>query len=444
MPNAVNLPACLMDCYKVLYPNLDFSRVAFYSGLPTAVSLFSDPDGFTMASGAAIPDIRVFIKKYAPCSSENFLTIAHELVHVIQIQGMFGGGRIPGSWTAYYTSRLLNCQGRWSTCGNALEKEAYDFANGTVDSNCGADGVLRDYVTANFSSKAPCENCDAWPMATPIGTQTYAEALQNATDHPVKTSSSVGRVWCSLLTWPASLVAGAFSIFGFSNFGGAIGSVLGAVIGGVLGFVGGPLGVAIGALLGTLIGGAIGWTINSIVNFFGSAFSGPAEWIWFTAFDGNTWVIPDNPISKNGHTLTSAAPAMAEYNGKLYLAYKGSGSDDLWYNVFDGTSWLANDLEITQNGHSKTGDAPALAEYNGKLYLAYRGSGSDDLWYNVFDGNKWMPTDLEDYPRWALQDQRRARARRVQRQAIPCLQGLAHRRPLVQRVRRQQVVVDRS
>ena len=31
----VTLPPCLMDCYKVLYPNLDFSRIAFYSGMPS-------------------------------------------------------------------------------------------------------------------------------------------------------------------------------------------------------------------------------------------------------------------------------------------------------------------------------------------------------------------------------------------------------------------------
>jgi len=402
VPTVVTLPACLMDCYKVLYPNLDFSRVAFYSGLPTAVSL-SAPDGFTMASGAAIPDIRVYIKDYKPCIEETFLTIAHELVHVVQIQGMLGGGRIPGSWTAYYTSHFLNCAGRWSTCGNELEKEAYDFANGVVNDNCGTVGKIRDYVSKPlFNSLPPC-NCAAvpplpWPIANLIGAQTYAETLQADPDL-IKTSSSVGRTWCSLLNWPAALIAGAFSIFGFSNTGGAIGAAVGTVIGGILGgllgSVLGPLGAIIGALvgavLGGIVGGAIGWAINGIV----SLFSGPSERIWFTAFDGKTWVIPDVPVSQNGHTLTSAGPAMAVLNGKLYLAYKGSGSDDLWYNVFDGTSWLANDLEITQNGHSKTSDAPAMAEYNGKLYLAYKGSGSNDLWYNVFDGTSWLANDLE-------------------------------------------------
>jgi hypothetical protein len=401
MPTVVTLPACLMDCYKVMYPNLDFSRVAFYSGLPTVLGL-SAPDGFTMASGAAIPDIRVYIKGYKPCIEETFLTIAHELVHVIQIQGMLGGGRIPGSWTAYYTSHVL-CGIDWSTCANELEKEAYDFANGVVKGNCGTAGKVRDYVDTVLR-KPPC-NCRAepWPIANTIGAQTYAEALRADTDL-VKTSSSVGRTWCSLLNWPADLIAGAFSIFGFSNTGGAIGAALGTVIGGVIGWIVGAaicgwpcaiVGAWVGGIVGGIVGGAIGWAINGIINWFGGLFSGDSAWIWFTAFDGKTWVIPDMPVSQNGHTLTSAGPAMAVLNTNLYLAYKGSDSDDLWYNVFDGTAWLPNDLEITQGGHSKTDAGPALAEYNGKLYLAYKGSGSNDLWYNVFDGTAWLPNDLE-------------------------------------------------
>jgi hypothetical protein len=391
MPTAVSLPSCLMDCYKALYPKLDFSRVAFYSGLPTVLSL-ADPDGFTMASGAASPDIRVYIKDYEPCgkdgkAEETFLTIAHELVHVIQIQGMLGGGRIPGSWTAYYTSQTLNCSRGWGTCSNALENEAYDFANGTVSAYCGAVGKVRDFVETTVSGTLPC-NCGAepWPVANSIGAQTYAEALQAA--GLVKTESDVGRSWCSLLTWPASLIAGVFSIFGFSNLGGAIGTVVGTVIGWI---VGGPLG----AFIGGLIGGAIGWAINEIGSWIGGLFSSSAM-IWFTAFDGADWVIPDVPVSQNGHSVTSEKPAMALYNGKLFLAYKGKDSNDLWYNTCDGQSpWLATDLEISQNGRSQTDAGPALAAYNGKLYLAYKGAGSNDLWYNVFDGANWLATDLE-------------------------------------------------
>jgi hypothetical protein len=396
MPTAVSLPPCLMDCYKALYPKLDFSRVAFYSGLPTVLSL-ADPDGFTMASGAASPDIRVYIKDYEPCGKaplarETFLTIAHELVHVIQIQGMLGGGRIPGSWTAYYISQTLNCSRGWGTCSNALEKEAYDFANGLVSvngasANCGAIGQVRNFVETTVSGSLPC-NCsvEPWPVVNSIGAQTYAEALQAA--GLVKTESDVGRSWCSLLTWPASLIAGAFSIFGFSNLGGAIGTIVGTVVGWI---VGGPLG----ALLGGLIGGAIGWAISEIGSWISGWFSS-SSMIWFTAFDGANWVIPDIPVSQNGHSLTSEGPAMALFNGKLFLAYKGKDSDDLWFNTCDGQSlWLATDFEITQNGHSKTDASPALAAFNGKLFLAYKGSGSNDLWFNTFDGANWLTPDLE-------------------------------------------------
>ena len=48
MPTAISLPSCLMDCYKALYPRLDFSRVAFYSGLPSLASL-GGPDARAIA-----------------------------------------------------------------------------------------------------------------------------------------------------------------------------------------------------------------------------------------------------------------------------------------------------------------------------------------------------------------------------------------------------------
>jgi hypothetical protein len=407
MPTAISLPSCLMDCYKALYPKLDFSRVAFYSGLPSIASL-GGPDAFTMASGAASPDIRMYIKDYEPCGKEplgkeTFLLIAHELVHVVQIQGMWGGGHIPGSWMAYYTSQLFNCTRGWGECSNALEKEAYDFANGTVPQWCGADGKVRDFVETTVSGTLPCDcGKEPWPVANSIGAQTYAEALQSA--GLAKTESDVGRSWCSLLFWPASLIAGAFSIFGFSNLGGAIGAGVGTVIGGIVGgligaILGGPLGAVLGALLGAVIGGviggAIGWAINEIGSWIGGLFSGPSATIWFTAFDGADWVIPDVPVSQNGHSLTSEGPAMAMFNGKLFLAYKGKDSDDLWFNTFDGSSWLATDLEITRNGHSKTDARPALAAFNGKLFLAYKGSGSNDLWFNTFDSANWLANDLK-------------------------------------------------
>jgi len=394
MPTLIALPSCLMDCCKVLFPKLDFSRIAFYHGLPLGVSA----DGFTMSSGGPSPDIRIYIDTYDPCSNDTFLDIAHELVHAVQIQGMTGGGHIPGSWATYYLSHYMGCGGRGGDCDNALEKEGFDFSDGGGDKpECDGQGKLGTFIYTVLGGAAPCEcTLQPWPTPNTIGMQTYADALRAAPDL-VMTESRVGRTWCSLLNWPLSFIVGGYSIFGFSNTGGGIGAGIGTVAGGIIGGIiggiyGGPLGAGLGALLGaylgSIIGGAIGWFIDYL-------FSGASARVWFTAFDGGSWVIPDIPISQEGHTRTSEGPALAVYNSELYTTYKAKSSNDLWYNVFDGTEWLEQDIKISKGGHTKTSEGPALAVYEDKLYTAYKASSSNDLWYNVFDGTEWLEQDIK-------------------------------------------------
>ena len=52
MSTPIALPACLMDCYVVLFPKLDFSRIMFYLGLPLGASAADD---FTISSGGPSP-----------------------------------------------------------------------------------------------------------------------------------------------------------------------------------------------------------------------------------------------------------------------------------------------------------------------------------------------------------------------------------------------------
>jgi hypothetical protein len=162
MPTPIALPSCLMDCCRVLFPKLDFSRIVFYQGLPPGVS---DAGGFTMSSGGPSPYIRIYLKAYEPCSKGTFLVIAHELVHAVQIQGMTGGGHIPGSWATYYMSHYLGCGGRGADCDNALEKEAYDFSNG----GCGGNGKLRTFIETQLANALPCECKLPWPTPNTIG-----------------------------------------------------------------------------------------------------------------------------------------------------------------------------------------------------------------------------------------------------------------------------------
>ncbi len=44
-------------------------------------------------------------------------------------------------------------------------------------------------------------------------------------------------------------------------------------------------------------------------------------------------------------------------------------SGDLYYNTFNGTSWLDQGIKISKDGKTKTDNKPALAAYNGKLYM---------------------------------------------------------------------------
>jgi hypothetical protein len=390
MPAQIGLPSCLTDFYKVLFPDLDFSRIAFYEGMPTAH--YPGADGMTVATGGGSPDIHVYVRTYNACDEQSVLDIAHELVHASQIQGMTGGGHIPGSWTNYYASHALGCTFiNGGGCDNALEKEAYLFANG----GCGGFGEVRGLIESGLHRALPCDcSKHPWPVPTQIGGLDYVESVKEALQRfpaAVFRGSKVGRTWCSLFNWIGTLIAAGFGIFGFSSTGGAIGAGLGVIAGIIIGFLlFGGVGAVIGAWLGGLLGGIIGGAIGSLLD---SIFSGPSQRIWFTAFKDGAWVIPDVCISRDGHTHTSQSPALAAWGPKLYAVYKAGGSNDLYYNVLDQFGWLTQDKKITHNGHSKTNAAPSLAVYRNLLYAAYKSGSNTDLWYNVFDGTNWQPND---------------------------------------------------
>jgi hypothetical protein len=70
----------------------------------------------------------------------------------------------------------------------------------------------------------------------------------------------------------------------------------------------------------------------------------------------------------------------------------------IWYNYFETDRWLTQDIKITNAGHTKTNRKPALAVYNGRLYMAYKSGTNDDLWHNYFDGSNWLAKTLKLRP----------------------------------------------
>jgi hypothetical protein len=259
------LPPYLIDSCRLIFPTLDFSRIGFYLGIPRGVSGAS---GFTMSSGGPGSDIRIYLKSFDPYSQETFLLVAHELVHAVQIQGMVGGGRIPGSWVTYYITHAI---GRGGGVTNALENEAYSFTNGARGAG---SGELRKYVNTHLRGTAPCAHTTgAGPTPTTISGEPYLRAIEGSLA-PTKVASSVGHTWRTVINWPLAVIAGAFSVFGFSNTGGAVGAIAGIAAGTAGGLIGGArfgaraavLGASLGAYAGGIVGGAIGWSASTVVS----------------------------------------------------------------------------------------------------------------------------------------------------------------------------------
>jgi hypothetical protein len=73
---------------------------------------------------------------------------------------------------------------------------------------------------------------------------------------------------------------------------------------------------------------------------------------------------------------SSASPALASHDNRLFLAWKGSGNDNLsvMFSSDNGASFGGKNIS------SETSDAaPALVSHNGRLFIAWKGSGNDNL-----------------------------------------------------------------
>jgi hypothetical protein len=83
--------------------------------------------------------------------------------------------------------------------------------------------------------------------------------------------------------------------------------------------------------------------------------------------------------------LTDAAPALAVYDNKLYLVYKGYPPVyTIWWSWYDGRQWEGNEQVVVPGREPLTDAAPALALYDNKLYLVYKGHSVDTIWWSWY------------------------------------------------------------
>jgi hypothetical protein len=111
---------------------------------------------------------------------------------------------------------------------------------------------------------------------------------------------------------------------------------------------------------------------------------------------GNEPITTTNQPSTQ-HPTTSAAPGMAQFGDLLFVVYKSSTDTSTWQVTYDGTSWVGDTgIQIANASHApKTSDGPALAVYNGVLYMAYKSASDDSLWMSWLDSpttasNQWQ------------------------------------------------------
>lgn len=284
MSTEFQLPSLHRQYLESLFPNLDFSRVRYMVGIPEIIKApdASTQGAITQQIGSGEQAIYFRESWFEPppgslygrllCTTDGFLTLVHEHVHVQQIQNSIGGGRILGSWNFNYVTCVV---ASLSVVGSCFEKEAYDFANrqfpplgkvreglaalvvaintalppppNMVDPNAAPFTCAAPFSRFGFPSPSiPFDQWDAWVKNYPGMIKPQASCDLNACLSgaiPV-----VGWIWDFVAILIGLLV-------GFATVGGAnIGTLTGVVIGATLGFV---LSGGLGAALGLLFGGGV-------------------------------------------------------------------------------------------------------------------------------------------------------------------------------------------
>jgi photosystem II stability/assembly factor-like uncharacterized protein len=153
-------------------------------------------------------------------------------------------------------------------------------------------------------------------------------------------------------------------------------------------------------------------TSPALVEFKGKlymAWTGFAGWkeeetrnIYWSTYDGTQWSPQQRVLEYEGTEATIASPALAEFNGKLYMAWTGYFSSNVKWSTFDGTvppkprSPWSPQQSIDSSLLGLT-ISPALAKFDGKLYMAWVGPEHDPrIYWGTFDGTRWSPQQIVD------------------------------------------------
>jgi len=99
---------------------------------------------------------------------------------------------------------------------------------------------------------------------------------------------------------------------------------------------------------------------------------------------GGNWT----PRSAVGNAMSYATPALAAYNGTIYMALKGHSDSNIWFMSYaDGAGWTKQ----AQLPNFQTSAGPALATTTtGEVQMVWVGASDDDLYIASLNGG-WNP-----------------------------------------------------
>lgn len=415
MPTPLVLPSCVIQGLQVIFPTVDFSLVSFYSGFPIGTSV--GQGGLTLPDPVSTDRVQVFLAHAPSCGSvDDFLLVAHECVHVLQIQSRRTRGGLANRvsiglanpwFVNYLTCATLTFS---SDRPNPYEREAYEYVDG--DMMPGGWQGLRHCLQVAGMPGAPLLPCTCslteWWATNP----NFEHDLLAACPNVQLRGSRAGN--CN----------------GPYGLGQKIGW-LGAVVDGVLTAASYVLTALIAVatlVLEAVI--AVLWLIGAIISFVRNLFSSIGQltiafttqplhgfrapitvnqrssqppalasdennvYLAWTGTDDRTNVmaIPSMPSPVTlDRTDGDAGPAVAASLTKALLMVQLSSNELSTMSSIPAASLAFAGVDLTGFGHVAGDSSPALAVGHGRFYCSW--IGDDDHVYvsSSIDGVNWDP-----------------------------------------------------
>jgi len=107
--------------------------------------------------------------------------------------------------------------------------------------------------------------------------------------------------------------------------------------------------------------------------------------IFISSLSGSTW----SSVAPIAGVGTSSSPALTVTAAELYLAWKGEHDKIIyWSKSSDGMTWSPQ----AKVPGAASSDTPALAAFNGVVYLAWKGESDAQIWFSDYTNAKGWGT----------------------------------------------------